>query len=162
MEGIPAIEPAAMEEVEPRLSPLIRALSKYQLLTPGAALLKAERVRAQLRRSVAAAFEHVDALAWPTLPAPAPPIEDPMVRLPSGEYPADYANVRLGGTANLTGVPAISVPCGLTARGPADRPPDARALGCRGAPARPGGAARAGHRAPVRRRRPPVAETTAA
>ena len=48
------------------------------------------------------------------VPAPAPPIEDPRIRLPSGEVPADYGNVRQGGIGNLSGVPALSVPCGLT------------------------------------------------
>jgi Asp-tRNA(Asn)/Glu-tRNA(Gln) amidotransferase A subunit family amidase len=114
MEGIPSTNPAAMAAVEPHLSPLIRALTKYQLLTPAAALLKAERVRALLRRSLAELFRGFDLIAWPSLPAPAPPIEDPTVRLPSGEYPADFANVRLGGIANLAGVPALSVPCGFT------------------------------------------------
>jgi Asp-tRNA(Asn)/Glu-tRNA(Gln) amidotransferase A subunit family amidase len=71
-------------------------------------------VRAQLRRSVARAFERVDVLAWPATPAPAPPIESPQVELPSGVQPADFANTRLGGMANLTGVPAASVPVGLT------------------------------------------------
>jgi aspartyl-tRNA(Asn)/glutamyl-tRNA(Gln) amidotransferase subunit A len=117
LEGVPATKPAAIAEVEPHLSVLVRALMKYQLLTPGLALLKAERVRAQLRRSVARAFERVDALAWPSLPAPAPPIANPTVHLPSGDHPADYANVRLGGTANLTGVPAISIPCGESSDG---------------------------------------------
>jgi Asp-tRNA(Asn)/Glu-tRNA(Gln) amidotransferase A subunit family amidase len=53
-------------------------------------------------------------LAWPAVPAPAPPIENPNVRLPSGVVPADYANVRMGGIGNLTGAPALSAPCGLT------------------------------------------------
>jgi Asp-tRNA(Asn)/Glu-tRNA(Gln) amidotransferase A subunit family amidase len=117
LEGVPYGKPAAVAEVEPHISVLVRALLKYQLLTPGLATLKAEQVRAQLRRSVAAAFERVDALAWPSLPAPAPPIENPTVRLPSGDHPADYANVRLGGAANLTGVPAISIPCGSSGNG---------------------------------------------
>jgi Asp-tRNA(Asn)/Glu-tRNA(Gln) amidotransferase A subunit family amidase len=117
LEGIPRAKPQAAAEVEPHLSVLVRALMKYQLLTPAVALLKAEQIRAQLRRSVAAAFERVDALAWPSLPAPAPPIAEPTVHLPSGDHPADYANVRLGGTANLTGVPAISIPCGSSGDG---------------------------------------------
>jgi aspartyl-tRNA(Asn)/glutamyl-tRNA(Gln) amidotransferase subunit A len=117
MEGIPSSNPAAVAAIEPHLSPLIRALTKYQLLTPGAALLKAGRVRALIRRSLATLFEQFDLLAWPSLPAPAPPIEDPTVTLPSGDYPADYANVRLGGVANLAGVPALSVPCGFTRSG---------------------------------------------
>jgi Asp-tRNA(Asn)/Glu-tRNA(Gln) amidotransferase A subunit family amidase len=49
------------------------------------------------------------------VPAPPPPIEDPRIDLPSGHVPADFGNVRQGGIANLAGVPAISVPCGLTA-----------------------------------------------
>jgi aspartyl-tRNA(Asn)/glutamyl-tRNA(Gln) amidotransferase subunit A len=117
MEGIPSTKPAAIAEVEPHLSPLIRALTKYQLLTPGAALLKAGRVRALLRRSLASLFAEFDLLAWPSLPAPAPPIAEPRVRLPSGDYPADFVNVRLGGIANLTGVPALSLPCGFTRSG---------------------------------------------
>jgi Asp-tRNA(Asn)/Glu-tRNA(Gln) amidotransferase A subunit family amidase len=93
---------------------LISALMKGQLLMPAVALVKSERVRAQLRRSLAEAFGRVDALAWPAIPAPAPPIENPSVTLPSGTHPADFANVRLGGIANLAGVPAISIPCGFS------------------------------------------------
>jgi aspartyl-tRNA(Asn)/glutamyl-tRNA(Gln) amidotransferase subunit A len=117
LEGLPAAKPELEAEITPHLSPLIRALGKYQLLVPSAALLKANRVRAQIRRSLAAAFHEVDVLAWPSTPAPAPLIEDPTVRLPSGHYPADFANVRLGGVANLAGVPAASVPCGFTENG---------------------------------------------
>jgi aspartyl-tRNA(Asn)/glutamyl-tRNA(Gln) amidotransferase subunit A len=117
MEGLPAAKPEAVAEVTPQLSPILRALTKYQLLTPGVALLKAERVRAQLRRSFARAFGSVDVLCWPSLPAPAPPVDNPTVTLPSGDHPADYANVRFGGPANLTGVPAASIPCGLTSTG---------------------------------------------
>lgn len=117
METMPSSKPDVLAEIAPHISPLIRGLMKYQILTPGLALLKAERVRGQLRRSIAEAFESVDALVWPTVPAPAPPVDDPTVTLPSGSYPADLANVRLGGIANLAGTPAISVPCGLTEAG---------------------------------------------
>ena len=56
-------------------------------------------------------------LAWPTVPAVAPPLEAPLVELPSGTLTADQANVRGAGLANLTGIPAISVPVGLGAGG---------------------------------------------
>lgn len=114
IETVPAVKPGAMEQLEPSLSPLGRGLSKYQLMVPAAAYVKSEWVRYKLRRSLAEAFDSFDALAFPSVPAPAPPIENPTVELPSGPQPADYANVRLGGIANLTGVPAISVPCGFS------------------------------------------------
>jgi Asp-tRNA(Asn)/Glu-tRNA(Gln) amidotransferase A subunit family amidase len=115
VEGAPSAKPEIVREIEPQLSPLIRALMKYQLLLSADAVVRADRVRAQIRRSLAAAFSQVDVLAWPATPAPSPPISDPVVELPSGRHPADFANVRLGGLGNLAGVPAGSVPCGLTA-----------------------------------------------
>jgi aspartyl-tRNA(Asn)/glutamyl-tRNA(Gln) amidotransferase subunit A len=56
-------------------------------------------------------------IAWPTVPAPAPPLEAPLVELPSGTLSADQANVRGAALANLTGIPAISVPVGLSGDG---------------------------------------------
>jgi aspartyl-tRNA(Asn)/glutamyl-tRNA(Gln) amidotransferase subunit A len=86
---------------------------KYRLLIPAAGVARAGRVRNLTRRSLAAVFEEVDVIAWPTVPAVAPPLDNPTVELPSGSYPADYANPRFGGLANLTGIPAISAPVGL-------------------------------------------------
>jgi Asp-tRNA(Asn)/Glu-tRNA(Gln) amidotransferase A subunit family amidase len=99
------------------VSLVARALLRYRLLLPAVALSKAHRVRTAVRRSLAEAFERVDLLAWPTVPAPAPPLENPTVELPSGAYPADYVNPRQGGIANLAGVPAISVPVGSSSEG---------------------------------------------
>ncbi len=84
------------------------------MLLPAAASMKAQRVRTLMRHRLAAAFEEVDAIAWPTVPAVAPPLEAPLVELPSGTLTADAANVRGAGLANLTGIPAISVPVGLS------------------------------------------------
>jgi aspartyl-tRNA(Asn)/glutamyl-tRNA(Gln) amidotransferase subunit A len=95
------------------LDPVTRAYTKFSALIPAAALARAHRVRSQLRRSLVEIFGRVDLLAAPTVPAPAPPIADPTVHLPSGPHPADRANVRQTGLANLTGVPAINVPAGL-------------------------------------------------
>jgi aspartyl-tRNA(Asn)/glutamyl-tRNA(Gln) amidotransferase subunit A len=99
------------------VSLVARALLRYRLLLPAATISKALRVRTMVRRSLAELFERVDLLAWPTVAAPAPPLDHPTVNLPSGAYPADYANPRHGGVANLTGVPAISVPVGLSSEG---------------------------------------------
>ena len=90
-------------------------------------------------------------LAWPTVPAPAPPLEAPLVELPSGTQTADQANVRGGALANLTGAPAISAPVGLSSRRPAGRPPARGGLGSRLASPRCGRGARAGERPPLGR-----------
>ncbi|HEY7102449.1 MAG TPA: amidase family protein, partial [Mycobacteriales bacterium] len=95
------------------ISPINRGLTKYRMLIPAAVLKHAELVRTLTRRSLAAAFADVDVIAWPTVPAVAPPLEEPMVQLPSGALPADAANPRGAGLANLTGIPAVSLPVGF-------------------------------------------------
>jgi Asp-tRNA(Asn)/Glu-tRNA(Gln) amidotransferase A subunit family amidase len=99
------------------VSLVARALLRYRLLIPAVAMSKASRVRTLVRRSLAELFEHVDLVAWPTVAAPAPPLDNPTVEIPSGAYPADYVNPRQGGLANLAGVPAISVPVGRSSGG---------------------------------------------
>ena len=99
--------------------PLIRATLKLSLLFPAVALVRADRVRAALRRAFAAAFERCDVIAWPASPAPAPPIDNPTVELPSGTALADPPNLRSACPANLAGLPGISVPAGLAGGMPA-------------------------------------------
>jgi len=111
-EGLGGVSPARLNTLDPELSPIGRGLLKYRMLLPAAASVKAARVRTMMRHRLAAAFERVDVIAWPTVPAVAPPLEAPLVELPSGTLTADQANVRGAGLANLTGIPAISVPVG--------------------------------------------------
>ncbi len=99
------------------VSLVARALLRYRMLIPAVAIAKAGQVRTLVRRSLKELFEHVDVLAWPTVAAPAPRLDDPSVELPSGVYPADFVNPRQAGIANLTGVPAISVPVGQSPEG---------------------------------------------
>jgi Asp-tRNA(Asn)/Glu-tRNA(Gln) amidotransferase A subunit family amidase len=113
LEALPAVRPHELADADP----LMRALVKYEQLIPARHLVQADRIRALLRRELAAAFERVDAIAWPTVAAPAPPIESPVVTLPSGVKPADPANVRQTGIGNLSGIPGISVPVGTHASG---------------------------------------------
>jgi aspartyl-tRNA(Asn)/glutamyl-tRNA(Gln) amidotransferase subunit A len=74
--------------------------------------LKAQQVRTLIRRDYDRAFERVDAVAMPTSPTPA---------FKLGERVADPIQMYLGDvftvSANLAGLPAISVPCGFTAAG---------------------------------------------
>jgi Asp-tRNA(Asn)/Glu-tRNA(Gln) amidotransferase A subunit family amidase len=97
------------------LDPATRALTQFALLTPAVRLVRADRVRAHLRRETARAFERVDLLAWPASPAPPPLINAPVVELPSGTTLADPPNLRQATLANLTGVPGVSVPVGEAA-----------------------------------------------
>jgi Asp-tRNA(Asn)/Glu-tRNA(Gln) amidotransferase A subunit family amidase len=116
-EGLGGVTPQQLNELNPELSPINRGFAKYRMLLPAAAVAKSARVRTAMRRRLAALFEDVDVLAWPTVPAVAPPLEAPLVELPSGTTTADQANVRGAGLANLTGTPAISIPVGLGADG---------------------------------------------
>jgi Asp-tRNA(Asn)/Glu-tRNA(Gln) amidotransferase A subunit family amidase len=113
-EGLGGVTPERLNALDPELSPIGRGLLKYRMLLPAAAGVKAAQVRALMRRRLAAAFAGVDLIAWPTVPAVAPPLAAPLVELPSGTLTADQANVRGAGLANLTGIPAISVPVGLS------------------------------------------------
>jgi aspartyl-tRNA(Asn)/glutamyl-tRNA(Gln) amidotransferase subunit A len=74
--------------------------------------LKAQQVRTLMRRDYDAAFEQVDLIATPTVPTPAfrlgERVDDPLQM-----YLADVFTV----AANLTGLPALSVPCGFATGG---------------------------------------------
>ena len=116
-EGLGGITPQMLNGLGEEIGEVNRALIKYRMLLPAAVLLRAAKLRALLRRAIARAFEEVDLIAWPTVPAVAPPLARTDVELPSGRIGADPANVRGGGLANLTGIPAISVPVGLSSDG---------------------------------------------
>ena len=74
--------------------------------------LKAQKVRTLLRQDFAQAFTKCDAVLTPTTPTPAfmfgEKVDDPL---------AMYLNDIFTVTANLAGVPGISLPCGLSSDG---------------------------------------------
>ena len=113
LEALPSTRQEELEDA----APLARALIKYEKLLPARLLVRADRIRALLRRELARAFGEVDVLAWPTVPAPAPPIENPTITLPSGQGPPDAANVEQTGLGNLSGIPGINVPVGTHSSG---------------------------------------------
>lgn len=101
------------EAIWPELPPITRGMLQFAATIPAQRLVRADRVRARLRRELATLFASYDVLAWPTNPAPAPPIAAPVLQLPSGTALADSANLRQAVLANLAGIPGISVPVGL-------------------------------------------------
>jgi aspartyl-tRNA(Asn)/glutamyl-tRNA(Gln) amidotransferase subunit A len=71
--------------------------------------LKAQQVRTLIARDFDAAFGQVDLIALPTSPTPAFPLGE-RVADPLRMYVSDVFTV----SANLAGLPAITVPCGAT------------------------------------------------
>jgi aspartyl-tRNA(Asn)/glutamyl-tRNA(Gln) amidotransferase subunit A len=76
--------------------------------------LKAQQVRMLIRQDYDRAFERVDVIATPTTPTPAFRLGE-RLQDPVQMYLADVFTV----SANLAGIPAISVPCGLVGGLPA-------------------------------------------
>ena len=107
------LTPANLNALSPELSVINRGVLKLRALLPATLSARALAARTRIRRGVAELFDRVDVLAWPTVPAVAPPLQDPVVELPSGPSSADVANARQGVLANLTGVPGVSIPVGL-------------------------------------------------
>lgn len=107
------LTPANLNALSPQLGVLNRGVLKLRAIVPATLTARAFAARARIRRGLATLFDGVDVLAWPTVPAVAPPLENPTVELPSGPSSADAANARQAVLANLTGIPGVSVPVGL-------------------------------------------------
>jgi aspartyl-tRNA(Asn)/glutamyl-tRNA(Gln) amidotransferase subunit A len=92
----------------------IETRARLQLghLVSGADYLLAQRLRQRLREDLRRAFAEVDVIAVPTAPLVAPAIGQPQVRWRNSQEPVDGALVRFTSAFNLTGAPALSVPCG--------------------------------------------------
>ena len=64
-----------------------------------------------------AALKKCDALVLPTMPIPAPLLGAVNVRVNGNEEPVRPMMLRLTQVFNLSGHPALSLPCGLTGEG---------------------------------------------
>ncbi|TQF00195.1 MAG: Asp-tRNA(Asn)/Glu-tRNA(Gln) amidotransferase subunit GatA [Spiribacter salinus] len=100
-----------------KLSRPVRLRLESGLFLSAADYLKAQQARTLLNKACLNLFEEVDLLAGPTVPVTAPS---------AGEQAVLVGNQRMDVTAtlthytrpwNLTGAPAISVPCGFSASG---------------------------------------------
>jgi Asp-tRNA(Asn)/Glu-tRNA(Gln) amidotransferase A subunit family amidase len=70
-----------------------------------------------LRREVDAALDARDALLLPTLPIPAPKLGVATVKVGASEEPVRNITLRLTQPFNLSGHPALTMPCGNTMDG---------------------------------------------
>jgi aspartyl-tRNA(Asn)/glutamyl-tRNA(Gln) amidotransferase subunit A len=82
--------------------PRLRATVEVGQLIPGEAYLRAQRLRARLRAGLRALFERADCLAMPTASNVAPD-------------PSTTGDVRFQAIWSLLGLPALSLPSGLSA-----------------------------------------------
>jgi aspartyl-tRNA(Asn)/glutamyl-tRNA(Gln) amidotransferase subunit A len=79
--------------------------------------LRAQRCRHVLRTEVSAALEGRDGLLLPALAVPATPLGGATMRVGGTDEPVRNVTLRLTQLFNLTGHPAITVPCGVTGGG---------------------------------------------
>jgi aspartyl-tRNA(Asn)/glutamyl-tRNA(Gln) amidotransferase subunit A len=79
--------------------------------------VRALRGREVIRREVDRALQDVDALILPALSIEAPPLGAPTVAVQGGQEPVRNAMLRCTQPFNVSGHPAISLPCGFTQAG---------------------------------------------
>ena len=79
--------------------------------------LRAQRHRVAAARRFLRVFEHCDVLLTPASPTPAPKIGDNSLHLGGVEYDLRLATTRVARPINLLGIPALSLPGGLTSDG---------------------------------------------
>jgi aspartyl-tRNA(Asn)/glutamyl-tRNA(Gln) amidotransferase subunit A len=99
-------------------TPEVRALLEIGETILATDYIDALRVRQLMKQEWQQMFADIDVLMAPSVAAPAVSADDPRVYWPDGTVePATDAMVRLSAPANLTGLPAVSVPCGFSASG---------------------------------------------
>lgn len=79
--------------------------------------IKAQRLRNDLRNQFVLAMDRCDVLACATLMTTAPRVGESSVRVRDSTIPLQTAITRYAGLFNSTGLPAITIPCGVDSLG---------------------------------------------
>lgn len=79
--------------------------------------VSAQRIRTLFRREFDALWKHIDVLATPATPMPAPLLNAETVEIDGEQEDTRAAATRLARGINFIGEPALSLPCGTTAAG---------------------------------------------
>jgi aspartyl-tRNA(Asn)/glutamyl-tRNA(Gln) amidotransferase subunit A len=112
-----AYHAATLEAMPDRYTSQVRLRLEIGRHVMGEDYVRALKGRELLRQEVDAALAGHDALLLPTLPIPAPPLGATSIRVGAAEEPVRNLMLRLTQLFNLTGHPAISLPCGRTSSG---------------------------------------------
>ncbi len=95
----------------------VRGLLKSGTFVTATQYIKAQRVRSVMRKEFLKAFELVDVLITPGLPVVAPKMEQDSVTISGKRETVRSALTRVMRPYNLTGLPAIVLPCGFSRSG---------------------------------------------
>ncbi len=106
-----------LRERADRYAPDIRVLLEAGEAISGPKYLKAQRLRTLIKQSFRAAMMRVDVIATPTTPSPSVTIGQETIAIGEEPEPVLDCLVRYTCPIDLSGQPAISVPCGFTGEG---------------------------------------------
>ncbi|HVB78433.1 MAG TPA: amidase [Candidatus Binataceae bacterium] len=95
----------------------MRTLLYAGSLIPARRYVQAGRARTMIIGDQLAALKSADVLVLPTVAIPAPPVGDTLAAVGNRRVNVDAALPRLTLPFNLSGLPAISIPCGFTSEG---------------------------------------------
>ena len=100
-----------------KVTPSVRLRLEAGLFVTAADYLKAQQARAKFNSQMANLFREVDLLAGPTEPVTAPPILATEVAIGDGSIGTTAALTQYTRPYNISGTPAISMPCGFSETG---------------------------------------------
>jgi aspartyl-tRNA(Asn)/glutamyl-tRNA(Gln) amidotransferase subunit A len=95
----------------------VLALLDQGRLLPATDYIQAQRLRKKMQREFAAVWRQVDCLIAPATPTAAPRVGEKKLRLGGREEDVRILTTRLVRGFNVLGLPALAMPCGLSAAG---------------------------------------------
>jgi aspartyl-tRNA(Asn)/glutamyl-tRNA(Gln) amidotransferase subunit A len=95
----------------------VRSLLQQGCLLPATYYINAQRLRRRMQREFASIWERVDCLFTPSAPITAPLISETTVSIAGEAEDVRMASTRFARAFNVLGLPAISIPCGITHSG---------------------------------------------